>query len=30
MNADEFAKWLAAQQTEMLQFLTDVGLALKK
>ena len=30
MNADEFAKWLAAQQTEMLQFLTDVGLASKK
>jgi len=30
MNAEEFGKWLSAQQTEMLQFLTDVGLAQKK
>ena len=30
MNSEEFAKWLAAQQVEMLQFLTEIGLALKK
>ena len=30
MNADEFSKWLAAQHVEMLQFLTDIGLAQKK
>jgi putative tricarboxylic transport membrane protein len=30
MNAEEMSKWLAAQQVEMLQFLTEIGLALKK
>lgn len=30
MNAEEFSKWLAAQQVEMLQFLTEIGLAMKK
>jgi putative tricarboxylic transport membrane protein len=30
MNADEMARWLAAQQVEMTQFLTEMGLALKK
>lgn len=30
MNADEFGKWLASQQTEMTQFLTEIGLANKK
>ena len=30
MNADELAKWLASQQVEMTQFLTEMGLALKK
>jgi len=30
MNADEFSKWLASQQVEMMQFLTEMGLALKK
>lgn len=30
MNADDFGKWLASQQTEMLQYLTEMGLALKK
>jgi putative tricarboxylic transport membrane protein len=30
MNAEEFAKWLASQQVEMLQFLTEIGLAQKK
>jgi putative tricarboxylic transport membrane protein len=30
MNGDEFGKWLAAQQVEMLQFLTEIGLAQKK
>jgi putative tricarboxylic transport membrane protein len=30
MNAEQLARWLAAQQTEMLQFLTDVGLASRK
>ena len=30
MNGEEFAKWLAAQHAEMLQFLTETGLAVKK
>ena len=30
LNGEEFGKWLAAQQVEMLQFLTETGLALKK
>ncbi len=30
MNAEEMARWLAAQQVEMTQFLTEMGLALKK
>ena len=30
MGADEFARWLAAQQTELTQFLTEMGLAQKK
>jgi putative tricarboxylic transport membrane protein len=30
MNGEEFGRWLAAQQSEMLQFLTDIGLAHKK
>lgn len=30
MNAEDLSKWLAAQQGEMLQFLTEIGLALKK
>ena len=30
MNAGELSKWLAAQQAEMLQYLTEMGLALKK
>lgn len=30
LNADEFSKWLAAHQVEMLQFLTEAGLAHKK
>lgn len=30
MNADELGKWLAAQQSEMTQFLTEMGLVLKK
>lgn len=30
MNAEEFSKWLAAQQAPMLQFLTEIGLAQKK
>jgi tripartite-type tricarboxylate transporter receptor subunit TctC len=30
MNAEEFSKWLAAQQVEMKEFLTEIGLALKK
>ena len=30
MNAEEFAKWLAAQQVEMAQFLGEIGLASKK
>lgn len=30
MNAGEMAKWLAAQQVEVTQFLTEMGLVLKK
>ena len=30
MNAEDFGKWLASQQVEMAQFLTETGLALKK
>lgn len=30
MNAEELARWLATQQVEMTQFLTEMGLALKK
>ena len=30
MNAGELSKWLAAQQAEMMQYLTEMGLALKK
>lgn len=30
MNAEDMGKWLAAQQVEMTQFLTEMGLALKK
>jgi putative tricarboxylic transport membrane protein len=30
MNAAEMSKWLASQQVEMTQFLTEMGLALKK
>jgi putative tricarboxylic transport membrane protein len=30
MSADELAKWLATQQVEMTQFLTEMGLVLKK
>jgi len=30
MNSEEFGKWLATQQTEMREFLTEIGLALKK
>ena len=30
MNAEELSKWLAAQQAEMMQYLTEMGLALKK
>jgi hypothetical protein len=30
MNAEELSKWLASQQVEMMQFLTEIGLALKK
>ncbi|MGZ5154004.1 MAG: hypothetical protein ACXWC5_28615, partial [Burkholderiales bacterium] len=30
MNAEELSKWLASQQIEMTQFLTEIGLALKK
>jgi putative tricarboxylic transport membrane protein len=30
MNAEEMSKWLASQQVEMTQFLTEIGLALKK
>jgi putative tricarboxylic transport membrane protein len=30
MNAEQMSKWLAAQQTEMTQFLTEIGLVTKK
>lgn len=30
MNAEEMSKWLASQQAELTQFLTEMGLALKK
>jgi putative tricarboxylic transport membrane protein len=30
MNAEEFARWLADQKAEMTQYLTEMGLALKK
>jgi putative tricarboxylic transport membrane protein len=30
MNAHDMSKWLASQQVEMTQFLTEIGLALKK
>jgi putative tricarboxylic transport membrane protein len=30
LNAEEFRKWLASQHAEMLQFLTETGLAVKK
>ena len=30
MNAEEFSKWLAAQQVEMKEFLTEIGLARTK
>ena len=30
MNAEELSKWLAAQQAEMMQYLMEMGLALKK
>jgi putative tricarboxylic transport membrane protein len=30
MNAEAFTRWLAAQQVEVTQFLTEMGLALKK
>jgi putative tricarboxylic transport membrane protein len=30
LNAEELGKWLASQQVEMQQFLTEIGLALKK
>jgi putative tricarboxylic transport membrane protein len=30
MNADEFARWLADQKGELTQYLTEMGLALKK
>ncbi len=30
MNAEELGRWLATQQVEMTQFLTEMGLALKK
>ncbi len=30
MNAEELSRWLAGQQVEMTQFLTEMGLALKK
>jgi hypothetical protein len=30
MNADEFTRYLAAQQGEFNRFLTEMGLALKK
>ena len=30
MNAEDLSKWLASQQAELTQFLTEMGLALKK
>ena len=30
MNAEELGKWLASQQVEQTQFLTEMGLAIKK
>jgi len=30
MNADEFGRYLVAQKVETTQFLTEMGLALKK
>ena len=30
MNAEDLSRWLAAQQVELTQFLTEMGLALKK
>ena len=30
MNAEDLSKWLASQQVEMTQFLTEMGLAVKK
>ena len=30
MNAEEMARWLAEQKVEMTQFLTEMGLVLKK
>ena len=30
MSSEDLGKWLASQQVEMLQFLTEIGLALKK
>ena len=30
MNSEEFGRWLAVQQVELTQFLTEMGLALKK
>ncbi len=30
MNAEELSRWLASQQVEMMQFLTEIGLAQKK
>ena len=30
MGSDEFGRWLAAQQGELTQFLTEMGLAQKK
>jgi putative tricarboxylic transport membrane protein len=30
MNGEQFSKWLAAQQVEMAQFLTEIGLSGKK
>ena len=30
MNAEEFSRWLADQKAEMTQYLTEMGLALKK
>ena len=30
LNAEALSRWLAAQQVEVAQFLTEMGLALKK